>query len=142
MEELLSTILVPVISIVVSTLISTLVGAIIKHSIEKRLDKSDKERRELAEYRANKDRQDRKTDVEETLRAELKPTVDKINNMSELIGFGLEGTVTLLRESMKQTRDQFAAQNYVSASDYASWQELYSTYKKLGGNHFKEYVDA
>ena len=26
--------------------------------------------------------------------------------------------------------------------DKASWMELYNTYGKLGGNHFKEYVDG
>jgi hypothetical protein len=43
---------------------------------------------------------------------------------------------------MKQARDHYMAQGYASASDVASWNELYNTYSKLGGNHFKEYVDA
>jgi hypothetical protein len=43
---------------------------------------------------------------------------------------------------MKKSLDYCKRQGFAGASDRANWHELYNTYKKLGGNHFKEFVDA
>ena len=43
---------------------------------------------------------------------------------------------------MKAALIDYRQQGYVSASDKANWTEMYNTYRDLGGNHFKEYVDA
>ena len=42
---------------------------------------------------------------------------------------------------MKHTLDECKKVGYASTSEKANWNELYSSYKKLGGNHFREYVD-
>ena len=53
-----------------------------------------------------------------------------------------KGTVTILRNDMKKSLDYCKKQGFASASDRANWHELYNTYGELGGNHFKEFVDA
>lgn len=129
---------ITVISLIGSTAVSTIVGIIIKNSVSKKVD----EHNELLELRAAREREERKQDVLNVVREELKPVVTKIDAMSSLVTNNTEGTVTLMRESMKQARDALVAQEYATASDVASWHELYNTYAKLGGNHFAEYVDA
>jgi len=52
------------------------------------------------------------------------------------------GTVTLLRDRMKDILDECSDQGFASTSDKANWSELYNTYEALGGNHFKEYVNG
>lgn len=134
--------LMGLISAIVSTIVTTTVGLVIKKSVEKRLDRKEAMRAELEKLKEEKHRQERRDDVLQTLREELKPLIDKVDNMQSALNLDVEGTVTQLREFMKLSSDSFVKQGYISASDYASWHELYSTYKKLGGNHFKEYVDA
>lgn len=141
--------LIGLISAIVSTIVTTIVGLVVKKSVEKRFDRKEAVRTELEKLQEEKRRQERKEDVLQTLHEELKPLIDKVDNMQKKVdnmqkalNLDVEGTVTQLREFMKLSRDRFVEQGYISASDYASWHELYSTYKKLGGNHFREYVDA
>lgn len=134
--------LIGLISAIVSTIVTTSVGLVVKKSVEKRFDRKEAARTELEKLQEEKRRQERRDDVLQTLREELKPLIDKVDNMQKALNLDVEGTVTQLREFMKLSRDRFVEQGYISASDYASWHELYSTYKKLGGNHFREYVDA
>ena len=134
--------LIGLISAIVSTIVTTTVGLVVKKSVEKRFDRKEAARTELEKLQEEKRRQERREDVLQTLHEELKPLIDKVDNMQKALNLDVEGTVTQLREFMKLSRDRFVAQGYISASDYASWHELYSTYKKLGGNHFREYVDA
>ena len=134
--------LIGLISAIVSTIVTTSVGLVVKKSVEKRFDRKEAARTELEKLQEEKRRQERRDDVLQTLRKELKPLIDKVDNMQKALNLDVEGTVTQLREFMKLSRDRFVEQGYISASDYASWHELYSTYKKLGGNHFREYVDA
>ena len=134
--------LIGLISAIVSTIVTTSVGLVVKKSVEKRFDRKEAVRAELEKLQEEKRRQERREDVLQTLHEELKPLIDKVDNMQKALNLDVEGTVTQLREFMKLSRDRFVEQGYISASDYASWHELYSTYKKLGGNHFREYVDA
>lgn len=83
------------------------------------------------------------------LKEELEPVIAKIdtteahvNEVKEDLKCNTIGTITLLRDRMKATLDRCKNQGYASSSDLANWHELYNTYKSLGGNHFKEYVDA
>ena len=134
--------LIGLISAIVSTIVTTSVGLVVKKSVEKRFDRKEAARTELEKLQEEKRRQERREDVLQTLHEELKPLIDKVDNMQKALNLDVEGTVTQLREFMKLSRDRFVEQGYISASDYASWHELYSTYKKLGGNHFREYVEA
>jgi hypothetical protein len=43
---------------------------------------------------------------------------------------------------MKAILDDCREKGFASTGTKGNWHELYSTYKSLGGNHFKEYVDA
>ena len=74
----------------------------------------------MLELRAAREREERKQDVLNVVRDELKPVVTKIDAMSSLVTNNTEGTVTLMRESMKQARDALVAQEYATASDVAS----------------------
>ena len=134
--------LIGLISAIVSTIVTTIVGLVVKKSVAKRFDRKEAVRTELEKLQEEKRRQERREDVLQTVHEELKPLIDKVDNMQKALNLDVEGTVTQLREFMKLSRDRFVEQGYISASDYASWHELYSTYKKLGGNHFREYVDA
>lgn len=121
----------------IMTIFSTIITVWVKISIEKRL----KEQKELDDLRAEQDRAQRKEDILALIRTELDPLIIKLDTVSEIVSKNKEGTVTLLRESMKTSRDAFIERGYVSASELANWHQLNNTYKVLGGNHFKEYVD-
>lgn len=129
---------ITVISLIASTALSTLIGCLIKNSVAKKVD----EQQELLELREQQANVERKQVISETLTEGLQPVYTKLDQLSASLADNTTGTVTLLRETMKQARDHYMAQGYASASDVASWNELYNTYSKLGGNHFKEYVDA
>lgn len=129
---------ITVISLIASTALSTLIGCLIKNSVAKKVD----EQQELLDLRERQANIDRKQIISEALSDGLKPVYIKLDALSDNLADNTIGTVTLLRETMKQARDYYMTRGYASASDVASWNELYSTYSKLGGNHFKEYVDA
>lgn len=122
---------------VIMTIISTIITVWVKISLEKRF----KEQKELDDLRAEQERQERKEDVLASMREELSPLTLKLDSVNDIVSKNKEGTVTLLRESMKLSRDTYISRGYVSASELANWHQLNNTYKDLGGNHFKEYVD-
>lgn len=76
------------------------------------------------------------------INAKLDNITKDIEEMKSDLADNTKGTVTLLRNDMKKSLDYCKRQGYASTSDRANWHELYNTYKNLGGNHFKEYVDA
>ena len=65
-------------------------------------------------------------------------TIDQIKAQTTLTS---TGTLTLLRDRMKTSLNFCRKQKWACSSDKANWFELYNTYKTMGGNHFKEYVD-
>lgn len=137
------------ITLAASTAVTTIVGLLIKRYFDKYVERKDKEAQEakenekkLKELEEEKRRQERKEDVLLTMREELGPVIEKLDKLAEVIEYSREGTVTLLRELMKWDKDNFGSKGFVTAAEDASWHELYNTYKKLGGNHFKEWVDA
>ena len=129
---------IAVISLIGSTALSTLVGLLIKNSVAKKVD----EQKELFELREKQEKLNRKQEFEEVLETQLGPISNKLDDLSNTAKTNTKGTVTLLRESLKQARDHLLAKGIVSASEVASWHELYNTYQECGGNHFKEYVNA
>lgn len=82
-----------------------------------------------------------KTEVRDIIKEEVKPILDLLDTLNTKLEANSEGTVTLLRDRMKHTLDECKKAGYASTSEKANWNELYSSYKKLGGNHFREYVD-
>jgi len=119
---------------------------------------------ERAKYKANKaNRKEeaeeeaveaaKKKELQDTVRGvfqeEMKPIEIKLNNITAEIADikkdladNTIGTVTMLRDRMKAILDECRDAGYASTGTKANWHELYGTYKSLGGNHFKEYVDA
>ena len=82
-----------------------------------------------------------KEEVRSIIKEEVKPILDILDTLNTKLEANSEGTVTLLRDKMKHTLDECKKDGYASTSEKANWNELYNSYKKLGGNHFREYVD-
>lgn len=125
--------------------ISGYLGERAKHKAEKKNKQEDQQEAEVEDAK--------KKALQDTVRGvfqeEMKPIETKLNSISveiENIKNDLAdntiGTVTMLRDRMKAILDECRAEDYASTSTKANWHELYTTYKSLGGNHFKEYVDA
>lgn len=89
--------------------------------------------------RIKKEKQD---EMREVLSSELDPIEAKVDKLNEQMKLNTDGTVTLLRDRMKCSLNDCKKQGFASAADKANWNELYNSYKNLGGNHFREYVNA
>lgn len=124
---------VEIISIIISTLSLLGLGFIMENFWRDRREKR-QEKTEEAKKRAKKERQDEFREV-------LKPVEDSLSEISKKLDTDTTGTVTLLRDRMKATLDFCKSRGWASSSDKANWNELYNSYKQLGGNHFIEYVD-
>lgn len=132
--------------------VTAIIGPICVFLVKRALNRHDEERRRQEEETAA-----RKAELERAYNAELRrerledfnsvitPLAmqlnSRIDNIENKIDTNTSGTVTLLRDQMKQHKDLFVERGWASASDKANWHELYRNYGNLGGNHFKEYVD-
>lgn len=116
-----------------------------KHKANKRNKKEDeleaKKEKEAADLRAM-EHEKYKTELSSIIGAALEPLAKDISTIKKDLSKNTEGTVTLLRTDMKKSIDHYKERGYASAGDRANWNELYSTYDRLGGNHFREYVDG
>lgn len=130
------------ISIMGSTLLSTAITLVIKRFIERRLDKWAKAQEELQQLRDEKIATERATALSEGIKTELEPICQKLDNIQDGLQKNTSGTIVLLREEMKQSRDRALKDGFISGADLANWKELYNTYKDLGANHFREYIDV
>lgn len=81
----------------------------------------------------------------EDLKSVIKPFQEEVRGQIEEIKSDIAantvGSVTLLRDRMKSSLDRCKEKGFATDSDKGNWNELYNSYKDLGGNHFKEYVD-
>lgn len=96
------------------------------------------ENTEEAKRRAKAEKQ---AETREVLREEIRPLMITIDEIKATTSMTSVGTLTLLRDRMKSSLNAYRTQGWASSSDKANWFELYNTYKNMGGNHFKEYVD-
>ena len=81
--------------------------------------------------------------INAALDEKITPIANDVAQIKGNLAQNTEGTVTLLRNDMKKARDYYKDEkHYATTNDKASWMELYNTYSKLGGNHFREYVDG
>lgn len=98
-------------------------------------------------------RQEYETTLRNIIREENKPINDKLvqmeSNFDERLAqlesslkLNTEGTVTMLRNDMKKSLDKCREKGFATTTDHANWNELYTTYGRLGGNHFQEYVNS
>ena len=125
--------------------ISGYLGERAKHKAElknKEEDKAVEEKHTAAEQRL-------KNTVRDVFKEEVHPINVKLDNITKEIeaiksdlADNTVGTVTILRDRMKAILDECRERGYASTSTKANWHELYNTYASLGGNHFREYVDA
>lgn len=79
--------------------------------------------------------------IRKIVREENKSTHDKLDAVSTQLDLNSQGTITLLRDRMKCSLNYCHQQGYKTTTDMANWMELYNSYKNLGGNHFREYVN-
>lgn len=140
--------LTPLISLIMTTIVSGIVGTIVKNLMEKKFkEKEEKDKKTRKEYDELVELRNTKRDEElndliiGTINTSIAPIKEKINMIEDITNKNKEGTITLLRNEMKMLMDDYKSRGYASNTDKANWNQLYNTYKKLGGNHFKEYVD-
>lgn len=117
---------------------TTAVGQMVKTKVGKKLDEHD----ELAKFRQQQQDEQHNKDMIKVVLEGLQPINKSLEEISGAIVNNTRGTVTLLREDMRRSHDNLVAKKFATAAEVASWHELYNTYAQLGGNHFKEYVDA
>ena len=125
--------------------VSGYLGERARHKAEKQNKKEDQQEEQLQKAADDK--------LRDTVRGVFQEEVSPINGKLDNITIEIEaiksnladntiGTVTMLRDRMKAILDECRKDGYASTSTKANWHELYNTYKTLGGNHFREYVDA
>lgn len=86
-------------------------------------------------------KREKQDEMREVMQQEMQPLSDKVDAIDRKLGDNTAGTITMLRDRMKCSLNYCRKQGYASASDKANWHELYNSYRELGGNHFREYVD-
>ena len=98
-------------------------------------------KRENSEEAKRRAKAEKQAETREVLREEIRPLMITIDEIKATTSMTSVGTLTLLRDRMKSSLNGYRKQGWASSSDKANWFELYNTYKDMGGNHFKEYVD-
>ena len=109
-----------------------------KHKATRRNMMEDAQEEELEQMRQEQYLKSLRMVIQE----EIAPLKADMEDIKTNLALNTKGTVTILRNDMKKSLDYCKNKGSVSASDIANWNELYNTYGELGGNHFKEYVDA
>ena len=133
--------------IAVTGLLGTVLGIVgfsaywnerMKHKAQKRNDKEDKAEEEMEALKHKKYVDELKTIITNA----NAPILAEITAIRRDLSLNTKGTVTILRNDMKKSLDFCKDRGYATSSDKANWNELYTTYAELGGNHFREYVDV
>lgn len=136
--------LIPILSLIGSALVSAIIGIIVKR-VETAADKKRAENLQYREEHFAQEEEQKFNKLKNELGAELKAVVqpldEKIDKLSQNLEDDRAATITTIRSKMKTLRDQYKEQGFADVGDKATWKELYDHYKKMGGNHFKDYVD-
>lgn len=129
----------------IGTIISSIIAALslLGFGVVMRLFWEDKHAKKLENTEEAKKRAkaEKQAETREVLREEIRPLMIIIDEIKATTSMTSVGTLTLLRDRMKSSLNCYRTQGWASSSDKANWFELYNTYKNMGGNHFKEYVD-
>lgn len=135
-----------------STLIALTVNALwalVKNLLLGKKAKRDKEKEELEKLQKEQLERERhelylrrEDEWRQTVINLIQPIEQKIDDIREELIENKKATIISLRSNMKSLRDKYKGQGFADAGDKATWAELYSEYRDMGGNHFKEYVDA
>lgn len=125
--------------------VSGYLGERARHKAEKANKKEDKLEADAIAAQETKLRDT----VRDVFKEEVHPINTKLDNITKEIeeikhdlADNTVGTVTILRDRMKSILDDCRDAGFASTSTKGNWHELYNTYASLGGNHFREYVDA
>lgn len=76
------------------------------------------------------------------IREEVSSIIANVNEIKANLVMEKEATIKNMRSQLKSLRDEYERQGYADEGDKATWNELFETYGKLGGNHFKEWVNV
>lgn len=144
-----STILSIILSSAVSAVVTGIIGYLVKRSLDKYFEKKGKEE---AEYKAKLEelndlkqaasREEHRKDLTEVISSSILPIEEKLTKLHEKLDTNTEASTMLLRDAMKTDLLRCEAQDFATELDKFNWQELYNSYRKCGGNHFKEMVDT
>lgn len=137
--------IISIISVVITSIIGPVCLVLVNHKIKK--GEQQEERRQQDEERLREElRRERREEITQivsnVIENKTKCLVEDVSEIKESLAINTTGTVTLLRDRMKCSLNYCRNQGYATTTDKANWNELYNTYKSLGGNHFREYVDA
>lgn len=130
-------------ALVISVLTLCGFGVYMSLHTQKRFEKkeAEKQRIEAAKQKANNEALMEL--INKALDSKITPIAADVASIKSNLSLNTEGTVTLLRNDMKKALDFYKEdKGYATTNDKAAWMELYNTYSKLGGNHFKEYVNG
>lgn len=114
--------------------VPTLCGLLWKDLYARKKENNDENKRIREEKNLEK--------IRGVIREETAPIYNEIAQVNEAVKIMKEGDTTLLRDRMQCSLNYCKKQGYRTSADLASWNEMYNSYKNLGGNHFKEYVNA
>lgn len=129
-------------ALVVSVLTLCGFGVFMSLHTKKRFEKKEAARLEAERLRDEANNAALMKLINAALDSKITPLANDVSTIKCNLSLNTEGTVTLLRNDMKKALDFYKGRGWASTNDKASWMELYKTYEKLGGNHFKEYVDG
>jgi hypothetical protein len=121
-------------SILTILAVPTLCGLLWKDLYTRKKENNDENRKMKEEKNLEK--------IRTVIKEENAPIREEIIKVNEAISALKEGNTTLLRDRMQCSVGFCKRQGYKTSTDLASWNEMYNSYQKLGGNHFKEYVNA
>lgn len=126
-----------IISITISILSFLGFGVVIKNFWSERAEK----KKQNSEEALARKKAERQQEIRDAISNEMKPVKDSVENIEMHLKDNNKGTVTLLRDRMKYALDECRIKGFATTADKANFNEIYSAYAHLGGNHFKEYVD-
>ena len=133
--------IISICALVVSILTLCGFGVYMSLHTKKRFEKKEAERLAVEEAKAEANNKALMALINKALDDRFTPIISDLSTISSNLDLNTQGTVTLLRNDMKKALDFYKERGWASSTDKASWMELYTTYSRLGGNHFKEYID-
>ena len=142
MDIELAKFIISILALVVSVLTLCGFGVYMSLHTKKRFEKKEKEREAEEARKAKENNEALMKLINAALDTKITPIAADVSSIKNNLSLNTEGTVTLLRNDMKKALDYYKERGWASSNDKAAWMELYNTYGKLGGNHFKEYVDG
>lgn len=77
----------------------------------------------------------------EIMREEIQPLMKEVDKIEQDLSIDKQATIASIRNEMYNLWKKCEERQTASVTEKANWNELYDAYTKLGGNHFKEYVN-